>query len=331
MITSDKRATVILDWLENKILLKVNSFELASSDASFRRYFRVLHPQGSYIVMDAPPDKEDITPFINVAALLKNSTVNVPHIYHQNLPQGFLLLEDFGSKCLLDELTTINADILYQNALNELFKLQSHTSIKKSNLPLYDKALLTDELSLFYNWFTKKLLGKTIPQNLQQHLNNFLIESALEQPQVCVHRDYHSRNLMVSGSKPMGVIDFQDAVIGAITYDLVSLLRDCYITWPEDRLDIWLIAYYLRLFENKMLEVSFATFKRWFDLIGLHRHLKVLGIFSRLHLRDNKSTYLADIPRIMAYIEQICQRYPELNEFDHWLKTRIIPFYQHKL
>ena len=331
MITSDKRATAILNWLENEISLTINSFQLASSDASFRRYFRATHPQGSYIIMDAPPDKENTEPFIKIAALLKRSDVNVPTIYYKNLQQGFLVLDDFGSKCLLDVLTVNNADLFYENALNELFKLQVNTCIKNANLPNYDKALFTEELSLFYDWFTQRLIGKTIPQNIQQNLNKVLIDSALEQPQVCVHRDYHSRNLMVFNTKSIGVIDFQDAVIGAITYDLVSLLRDCYISWPQSRLKNWLFNYYQRLFDNKILNVSFAIFQRWFDLMGLQRQMKAIGIFSRLHLRDNKSSYLADIPRTMAYIEQICQNYPELDEFYHWLKLQILPIYQQKL
>lgn len=331
MITSDKRASTILAWLENEIKLDISSFEIASSDASFRRYFRVHHSQGSYIVMDAPPDKENTELFIKVAALLKNSQMKVPRIYHKNLSQGFLLLEDFGSKCLLDELTADNVDVLYQQALNELFRLQSNTYAAISNLPDYGKGLLIQELSLFYDWFTQKLIGENMPKNLQSSINKLLINSALEQPQVCVHRDYHSRNLMVLESKEIGVIDFQDAVIGAITYDVVSLLRDCYIAWPQTRLETWLKAYYQRLLENKMLEVSFMRFKRWFDLMGLQRHMKAIGIFSRLHLRDNKSSYLGDIPQTMAYVEQICQCYSELGEFYNWLNAKILPVYQQKL
>ncbi len=331
MITSDKRAIALLDWLKNETSLNAHSLVLASSDASFRRYFRATAPHSSYIIMDAPPDKEPIEPFIHVAALLKRSNVHVPTIYYKNLQQGFLVLDDFGSRCLLDVLTTDNADLYYGNALNELFKLQANTCIKNANLPDYNQALLTEELALFYDWFIQKLLGQTIPENRQQDLNTLLIDSALAQPQVCVHRDYHSRNLMVVDAKTIGVIDFQDAVIGAITYDLVSLLRDCYISWSEQKLNTWLTRYYQRLFDDKMLSVSFPTFKRWFDLMGLQRHMKAIGIFSRLHLRDHKSAYLNDIPRTMAYIEKISQNYPELEAFYHWLKQHILPTYQQKL
>lgn len=331
MTTTDKRALAILDWLKNEVALDVKSFQPASSDASFRRYFRAEHPQGSYIIMDAPPDKEDINPFVNVATLLENSKVNVPHIYHKNSEQGFLVLEDFGSQCLLDKLTVNNADSLYQNALNELFKLQHNTCIHHSKLPLYDTELLTFELSLFYDWFTERLLKQSMPKKLQESLNEILITSALEQPQVCVHRDYHSRNLMYINSSPVGVIDFQDAVIGAITYDLVSLLRDCYISWPQDKLDKWLHDYYQKLIDANMLSVSFTIFKRWFDLMGLQRHMKAIGIFSRLCLRDHKPGYLNDIPRTMTYVEQICQNYSEFDDFYHWLKSDILPNYQQKL
>ncbi|NOQ34747.1 MAG: phosphotransferase [Methylococcaceae bacterium] len=331
MTTTDKRATLILNWLENELNLDVKSFQPASSDASFRRYFRVEHPQGSYIVMDAPPEKEDTAPFIAVATLLKNAKVNVPQIYHKNLEQGFLLLEDFGSQCLLEELNPDTADSLYQNAFAELFKLQRDTCIHSSNLPAYDAELLSNELDLFYDWFTQRLLGHSMPKALQASLNKLLIDSALEQPQVCVHRDYHSRNLMYLNSSPVGVIDFQDAVIGAITYDLVSLLRDCYISWSSEKLDTWLKDYYQRLSDAELLEVPFATFKRWFDLMGLQRHMKAIGIFSRLNLRDNKPAYLADIPRTMNYVVQVCESYPELSEFQQWLTAEILPIYQQKL
>lgn len=331
MTTFDTRTTAILYWLENELSLKIKSFQLASSDASFRRYFRVEHSEGSYIVMDAPPDKENTAPFIKVATLLKHAKVNVPQIYHKDVTQGFLLLDDFGSQCLLEQLNDDSADELYQNALAELFKIQQATNSHTVQLPSYDEELLIEELNLFYDWFTQRLLGKSIPASLQKELNKCLIKSALEQPQVCVHRDYHSRNLMYLKTNPVGVIDFQDAVIGAITYDLVSLLRDCYISWSPEQLDKWLKEYYQTLINAEMLSVPFTTFKRWFDLMGLQRHMKAIGIFSRLHLRDNKSTYLQDIPRTMRYVEHVCENYPELSEFSQWLKSEIFPIYLKKL
>lgn len=331
MTTSDIRAKLIQDWLKDDLGLEISDFQTASSDASFRRYFRVTHTQGQHIVMDAPPDLEDVQPFIKVATLLEKSQVNVPHIHQQNLEQGFLLLEDFGSQNLLDQLNPDNASTLYESALSELLKLQTNTCIETADLPHYDAALLSRELALFYDWFAEKLLGKTIPEKIQQALNQFLIASALEQPQVCVHRDYHSRNLMYRENAAPGVIDFQDAVIGAITYDLVSLLRDCYISWTQPQLDEWIADYFQRLTMAGLLDCSLEKFNRWFDLMGLQRHLKAIGIFARLNLRDGKSGYLKDIPRTMNYVVQVCQKYPELADFYAYLNAEILPIYQAKL
>lgn len=331
MTTPDIRAKLIQDWLTDDLGLEINDFQPASSDASFRRYFRVTHTQGQQIVMDAPPALEDVAPFLKVARLLEKSQVNVPRVHQQNLAQGFLLLDDFGSQNLLDQLTSTNASTLYQSALAELLKLQTNTCTTTSDLPHYDEALLTRELTLFYEWFAEKLLGKSVPTSLQASLNHFLIASALEQPQVCVHRDYHSRNLMYQENAAPGVIDFQDAVIGAITYDLVSLLRDCYISWTQPQLDEWIADYFQRLTAAGLVECSLAQFNRWFDLMGLQRHLKAIGIFARLNLRDGKSGYLKDIPRTMNYVVQVCQKYSELADFYAYLSAEILPIYQDKL
>ncbi len=331
MTTSDIRAKLIQDWLHDDLGLEISDFQAASSDASFRRYFRVTHPEGQYIVMDAPPDLEDVRPFIKVATLMAKSQVSVPKIHQQNLEQGFLLLDDFGSQNLLDQLNPDNADALYESALDELLKLQINTCTETSDLPHYDDALLKRELELFYDWFAEKLLGKKVPAEIQTSLNQFLIASALEQPQVCVHRDYHSRNLMYRENAAPGVIDFQDAVIGAITYDLVSLLRDCYISWTQPQLDEWIEDYFQRLTAVGLIECSLEKFNRWFDLMGLQRHLKAIGIFARLNLRDGKAGYLKDIPRTMNYVVQVCQKYPELESFYAYLQAEILPIYQDKL
>jgi hypothetical protein len=224
-----------------------------------------------------------------------------------------------------------NADRLYQNALNSLFKLQDNVDIQDCQLPEYDQALLARELRIFYEWFLEKLLGIMLPTAIRQTLDDVLITSALQQPRVCVHRDYHSRNLMLPDADGPGVIDFQDAVVGPVSYDLVSLLRDCYIRWPEPRVNHWLAGYYQRLLQAERVSVDFVQFKRWFDLMGLQRHLKAIGIFSRLHLRDNKSGYLTDIPRTMSYIEDVCRLYPELETFDNFLQQQVIPVYQSRL
>lgn len=315
----------MFDWLENDLLLTVTACEPASSDASFRRYFRVQTPGQQFIVMDAPPDKENSEPFIRIAQLLHQSQVKVPTIFQQNLNDGFLLLEDFGSQCFLDQLNENTADVLYQSAFDALFKLQSQTPVQNAGLPHYDEALLHRELAIFDDWFLGQLLDVQIPATIWQTVCTLLTTSALEQPFICVHRDYHSRNLMVLDQDSPGVIDFQDAVIGPVTYDLVSLLRDCYIAWPKQQVEHWLLAYFDRLQQAKLIDCSSAQFKRWFDLMGLQRHLKAIGIFSRLHLRDHKSTYLADIPRTLNYVTDVCASYPELAEFNAFLQEQVLP------
>ncbi len=327
MMLDDLRTISMLDWLENDLLLTVTSCEPASSDASFRRYFRIKVPEGQFIVMDAPPEKENIEPFIRVAGLLARSHVNVPVILQQNLSDGFLLLEDFGSQCLLDRLNADNATILYQSALDALFKLQSYTIIQECNLPGYNEPLLQRELGIFEDWFLNEWLDIEIPQSLWETVRTILVNSALEQPVICVHRDYHSRNLMVLEDDSPGVIDFQDAVIGPITYDLVSLLRDCYIEWPQQQVELWMADYYDRLLQAKLIACTPICFKRWFDLMGIQRHLKAIGIFSRLHLRDGKSGYLNDIPRTLGYVTAVCANYPELAEFSDFLKKQVLPVY----
>lgn len=328
ILHSDQRISAITDWLQHGLGLDIQDFSPASSDASFRRYFRVKHAGGSHIVMDAPPEKENTEPFIRIAALFRESEIHVPRIFHKNTEQGFLLLEDFGSTCLLDCLNTDNADRHYQEAMDSLFKLQTGLDIHDSGLPRYDTALLERELGIFYEWFLEKLLGIVLPISIKNQLNPLLISSALEQPQVCVHRDYHSRNLMALESDSPGIIDFQDAVIGPISYDLVSLLRDCYIRWPEHRVEDWAYDYYRRLRAADLLDVNFKGFKRWFDWMGLQRHLKAVGIFSRLHIRDGKSGYLADIPRTLGYICYVCEIYPELAEFHNFLQKQVLPVYR---
>lgn len=330
MSPTDPRALSILHWLTHTLQLDIIQFEPASSDASFRRYFRVIHKNGQHIVMDAPPEKENTEPFIRIDKLFKASGVAVPEIYHQELAQGFLLLEDFGSTCLLDKLNNNNALDFYSCAFNSLETLQTKTSITTSQLPLYDEVLLSQELSLFYDWFLEKYLNLSLPENIKQELNSVLISSAIEQPQVCVHRDFHSRNLMALNNNSLGVIDFQDAVIGPITYDLVSLLRDCYIAWPEQKVYQWMTLYFHKITQSGLVSDDIDTFRNWFDLMGLQRHLKAIGIFSRLNIRDNKSSYLADIPRTLLYVRHVCNKYPELDTFNHFLLNTLLPAYNNK-
>ncbi|GAB6139331.1 phosphotransferase [Methylosoma difficile] len=325
MILDDMRTLSLKDWLENDLLLEIHAFAPASSDASFRRYFRVATADGNQIVMDAPPEKENTAAFIHVAELMLAAGVRVPRIYQQNLDDGFLLLEDFGSQCFLDQLNQDNVDTLYNNAFASLLSLQTNTPLATCGLNRYDHALLTRELGIFAEWFIDQYLDATLPDKLWTGVCDTLIASALEQPVTCVHRDFHSRNLMVLPDQQAGVIDFQDAVIGPITYDAVSLLRDCYIAWPSEQVAAFRDHYFQQLLAAKLIDCPPEQFQRWFDLMGMQRHLKAIGIFARLHLRDGKSNYLNDIPRTLNYVLQVCGHYPELSPFGEFLQAQVAP------
>jgi aminoglycoside/choline kinase family phosphotransferase len=325
MIPEDLRILAMLDWLENDLLMTIQSFESASSDASFRRYFRVKTSSGQFIVMDAPPDKENTEPFIRIAELMRKAQVNVPRIFDKNLTEGFLLLEDFGPTCFLDQLASGNADALYQSAFESLIRIQANISLPDCGLPAYNEALLKRELGIFDEWFLGHALDISFPDDVRESVHNLLINSALEQPTTCVHRDYHSRNLMVLNNNSPGILDFQDAVLGPITYDLVSLLRDCYIAWPEQQISLWMTQYYQLLLQAALIDCDLTRFKRWFDLMGMQRHLKAIGIFSRLHSRDGKSNYLKDIPRTLNYVKTQALSYPELADFSRFLQDQILP------
>ena len=313
---TDRRLAALSAWLTQDLNLAVDQLRPASSDASFRRYFRAAVGGDSYIVMDAPPAHEDVRPFIHVSALLRQAGVQAPKIHAQDLEQGFLLLCDFGDRPYLAGLADDTADALYADALDSLARLKRGVDIGTCGLPAYDEALLRREMDLCPQWFLDGLLGRPAgpaEQAVLDHAWRVLVDSALQQPQVCVHRDYHSRNLMITEADNPGVIDFQDAVVGPVTYDLVSLLRDCYITWPRQRVENWVAGYHRRLLDEKLVaDTDAERFLRWFDLMGLQRHIKVLGIFARLHLRDGKPGYLGDIPRVMNYVVEASRRHPEL-------------------
>lgn len=319
---SDQRFVALLNWLKT-LHMPAKDLTPASNDASFRRYFRFNHEHQSYIVMDAPPDKENVPAFIEVAAILKNVRVRVPEIYALNESEGFLLLEDFGSQRYLDLLSADSADELYGDACDCLFTLQTGLDVADLHLPEYDASFIYRELNIFYDWFLDQWLALKLPDPIATDLNTLLIDSAMRQPRVFVHRDFHSRNLMVLPNRSTGVIDFQDAVIGPVTYDLVSLLRDCYVNWPPAQVEQWLLRYYRRLAAIGAIAADSTTFRRWFDLMGLQRHLKAIGIFSRLHLRDQRSSYLHDIPRTLGYVFEISKLYPELSDFHTFLQENI--------
>lgn len=325
----DMRLTAMVRWLQDDPDIHIESIRPASGDASFRRYFRVSGNDNSLIVMDAPPEKEDVRPFIHVARLFREAGIEVPEIYRQDLEQGFLLLSDLGPVSYLDRLNGDTAHLLYGRALETLLRLQTNVPVEKSRLPLYDEALLIQEMELFRHWFLQRLVGLELAPataSLLDDVGSLLAASALEQPKVCVHRDYHSRNLMADRERGPGVLDFQDAVIGPVTYDLVSLLRDCYIAWPQPLVDGWVEDYFRALKPSGIVhEDDSGRFVRWFDLMGLQRHLKAIGIFSRLKLRDDKHGYVKDIPRTMGYVMTVCERYPELRSFGDFLNTEVLP------
>ncbi|HEY1058052.1 MAG TPA: phosphotransferase [Limnobacter sp.] len=315
------RQELLEKWLEN---LPAHEFDLqtlapASSDASFRRYFRVLDRRSGHtrVVMDAPPDKEDVRPFLMVGKLLRDGGVRAPQVLAEQVEQGFLLLEDFGNTTMLAALRTADAaaDPLYRAALQDLVTMQAN--VRVDGLPAYSAEKLQTEMDLFDTWY----VGKHFQSELTDQEKNWLItikrtlvDSALSEAQVFVHRDYHSRNLMVTGvegGKPqLGMLDFQDAVQGPLSYDLVSILRDAYVEWPEDMTVDWAIRYWEQAKKAGLsIPHDASEFYRQFDFMGLQRHLKILGIFARLYHRDGKSQYLNDLPLVLAYVRSVASRY----------------------
>ena len=315
-------------WLEQACGLSRFTVAPASADASFRRYFRVTLDDGSTLVaMDAPPDKEDCGPFVMVAERLSAAGLHVPKVHASDFMKGFLLLEDLGSRAYLDHLNDDSADVLYGDAVVALLKMQR--SADSDALPPYDRAMLMGEMRLFPDWLLSRHLGLVLSGSEKAMLARafeLLADSALGQPVVFVHRDYHSRNLMVVDCINPGIIDFQDAVAGPITYDLVSLLRDCYISWPQQRQNIWLNDYFEAAVEASLLSgVDQNTFRNWFNLMGVQRHLKAAGIFARLYHRDGKSGYLADIPRTLSYIVDVGTVHKGVADLARVIETRVLP------
>jgi N-acetylmuramate 1-kinase len=307
------------DWLEKVLQAQAYAIKPASADASFRRYFRVSLDDVTYIVMDAPPEHEDCKPFVAVAKLFLDAGLNVPKVIEQDLENGFLLLSDLGDTTLLTALQAPNgmnvAADLYRDASNALIQMQ--LASQADILPAYDEVLLTSEMQLFPDWYISKHLNVTLNEQQQSVLSktfNLLNQNILAQSKVYVHRDYHSRNLMVqAGSHELGVLDFQDAVYGPITYDLVSLLKDAYISWEEDQILDWAVRYWQSAKKAGLpVPNDFADFYRDFEWMGAQRHIKVLGIFARLYHRDGKDGYLKDMPLVMDYLRRVCDRYIEL-------------------
>jgi len=318
MIHADVRRDAAQAWAAGQLNKELRgapfTFTPASADASFRRYFRAALAEGrSYIVMDAPPEREDCRPFVRVAGMLHQAGVNAPQVLAQDLGQGFLLLTDLGTRTYLEELNEGNAARLFGDALDALLRWQLAT--RPGMLPPYDEALLRREMNLFPEWYVGKHLQKTLSGSqgeALEHIFRLLVDSALAQPTVYVHRDYMPRNLMVCEPNP-GVLDFQDAVIGPLTYDVVSLMRDAFISWEEERVLDWTARYWEKAKRAQLpVNADFGEFWRAFEWMGLQRHLKVLGIFARINYRDGKPKYLADTPRFIGYARATARRYATL-------------------
>ncbi len=299
-------------------------------DASCRRYFRLLQGADSYIVMDAPPERENTLSYIAISRALRAEGLLTPEIIAHDSSQGFLLITDFGDRLLLRELNADNVELLYTQALNALAVLRCCSTVSGWQIPLFTADFMYKELKLFQEWYLVNHLAiglSTADEKMLERLFSFLAATAASQPQVFMHRDYHSANLMVLVNSQIGILDFQDAFIGPVTYDLVSLLRDCYIAWPEDQVKKLVLEY------KGQLNISSSNdeFLRWFDLMGLQRHLKALLTFSRKYRRDGDANYLKHIPRTLNYIMQESQYYPECQAFQGFLYNVMMPAQQERI
>jgi aminoglycoside/choline kinase family phosphotransferase len=331
MIHADERLNLVTDWVTRELRLSPKLIEPASSDASFRRYFRVFSDAGTHIVMDAPPGREDVRPYLNITVMLETAGVHVPRVFEWDAERGLLLLEDLGTRQYLPALESgRDVDQLYADALQALADIQVRGRESAFELPPYDRAVLVREMALMPEWFCARHLQMELTRAQGEMLTaafEFLVAEALAQPQVFVHRDYHSRNLMVTSARNPGIIDFQDALRGPVGYDLVSLLKDCYISWPRARVEGWVRDYRLMMHTRGSLSAGTndTQMLRWFDVIGVQRHLKVLGIFARLWYRDGKANYLNDLPLTLRYVVEACARFPALRPLREFLLEYALP------
>lgn len=328
----------LLPWIGEALAPEtlLSGLKPVAGDASFRRYFRVQTDVRSVIICESPPEKEKNTEFLAVRHLLEGAGVRVPALIAADNRRGYFLLEDLGDRQLLPALTESTADALYEKATRMLVALATAPvpRVGPGALPAYSAELLRREMDLFPAWFVRRLLGASAdapPRAAFEALCARLLESALAQPQVPVHRDFHSRNLMLLPGGELATIDFQDAVMGPLTYDAASLFKDCYLRWPRARVEGWVLALRDAFLAAGVLADEIATdtaFLRAFDLMGLQRHIKVLGIFARLHLRDGKDGYLADLPRVVAYVEEVFEHYPDekaVQDFARWFRGSLRP------
>ena len=320
----DHRRNQLQQWLAETCGLAEPVLCALQNDASFRRYFRVQQPENSYIAMDAPPEKENCVPYVAIGRALRAQGLLTPEVIAEDLDQGFLLLTDFGDDLLLHQLKINNPELLYTQALDALAILKNCPDVPAWKLKSFSADFMYQELKLCQEWFLENYLGIVLPIEIEKMLESFfefLANSAANQPQVFMHRDYHSANLMILPDNKIGILDFQDAFIGPLTYDLVSLLRDCYIVCPEELVKKLVLRY-----KNQLaLQVSDKEFIRWFDLMGLQRHLKALLTFSRKYKRDNNSNYLQHIPRTLNYILKESELYSECKLFNLWVREVVMP------
>jgi aminoglycoside/choline kinase family phosphotransferase len=332
-LPSDDRVLQLRQWLAQDLGLLTGELTVASADASFRRYFRWQDSEAgmSRIVMDAPPEHESLESYLEITELLREVGVHAPEVFAVDRERGYVLLEDLGITPYLTALREPGrAPALYAGAQLALSRMQQRLPAEGLSLPVYDTSVLQREMDLMPEWFCRRHLGLELTQEDEEFLvsmMSLLIKTALEQPQVFVHRDYHSRNLLVLSQDGPGVIDYQDAVVGPVTYDLVSLFKDCYIRWPRADIEHWLRDYRAHLLAcgRHDLVTTEREFLYWFDFMGVQRHLKVLGIFARLHWRDGKSGYLADLPLTLDYLLDTSARHIALQPLARWLSSRISP------
>jgi N-acetylmuramate 1-kinase len=328
--SADPRADQAATWARGQLALPAATFAPASADASFRRYFRLTHADRSWIVMDAPPDREDCRPFVAIARLLRSWQLNAPEIVAEDLAQGFLLLTDLGTQTFLQALTDANAEALFDDAIAALLQMQrqSLAAPLPPSLPAYDAPLLWREVRLFTEWYLPKHLQLTLPAEEASALERtmgLLVRAALAQPRCFVHRDFMPRNLMVSTPNP-GILDFQDAVVGPMSYDPVCLFKDAFHSWPAAFVERGLRRYWEGARAAQLpVPAAFADFWRQAEWMGLQRHLKVLGIFARLTYRDGKPHYVADTPRFVRYVMEVAPRYPELAELAGLFTRHVLP------
>lgn len=332
----DARLQLLTQWVKQDLGLAGADIRPASADASFRRYFRVREAGRTSIVMDAPPDREDVGPFLAVARILERAGVNAPRVLEQDLKRGFLMLTDLGTEQYLAALEAARSSgdrariqVLYDDALACLLRMQRDARKAATALAVYDRAMLVREMELLPEWFLQRHLGLTVDAGVRRMLDQtweVLVANATAQPVSFVHRDYHSRNIMVCDPGAPGILDFQDAVSGPVTYDLVSLLKDCYISWPAPQVRAWALGHRQHLVAAGIpAGRDEAQFIEWFDLMGLQRHIKVLGIFARLWYRDGKPGYLKDLPLVLRYAQDAASAWPQVTSFSQFLEREVLP------